>query len=63
MFPCFIVLWVKKIKYFDVRWNDFAKAINEDKEEERKQRLYSLISGLPQPNRDTLAFLVLHLQR
>ena len=41
-------------------WNTFAKAIqNADK----KNKLYYAISLLPQPNRDTLAFVVLHLQR
>ena len=45
------------------RWSDFAKAAELRDADDRKARLYQIISELPQPNRDTLAFLALHLQR
>lgn len=40
-------------------WNDFASACNENDVEKMKAK----ISELPQPNRDTLAYMMLHLQR
>jgi Rac GTPase-activating protein 1 len=46
-----------------LRWSDFAKAANLHDGEDCKARLYQIISELPQPNRDTLAFLILHLQK
>lgn len=43
-------------------WNDFTQAVKSDNNENVLQGLYRAISSLPQPNRDTLAYLVLHLQ-
>lgn len=40
-------------------WNDFVSAC----EENDIQKIKAKISELPQPNRDTLAFMMLHLQR
>lgn len=45
------------------RWNEFARAVEIRDESEKRQQLYGIVGNLPQPNRDTLAFLVLHLQR
>ena len=41
-------------------WNTFAKAIADT---DKKNKLYHAISLLPQPNRDTLAYMILHFQR
>ncbi|XP_014283838.1 rac GTPase-activating protein 1 isoform X1 [Halyomorpha halys] len=46
-----------------LRWDDFAQAVEIEDVEERRQKLFHIISSLPQPNRDTLAYLLLHLQR
>ncbi|XP_058807772.1 rac GTPase-activating protein 1 [Phymastichus coffea] len=43
-------------------WSDFARAA-ELNDLEADGALYQAIMALPQPNRDTLAFLMLHLQR
>ncbi|XP_043227644.1 rac GTPase-activating protein 1-like isoform X1 [Amphibalanus amphitrite] len=40
-------------------WQDFVRAATSDNTAD----LYQAISELPQPNRDTLAFVILHLQR
>lgn len=42
---------------------DFVRAVQMMDKEEADAALYQAISELPQPNRDTLAFLILHLQR
>lgn len=44
-------------------WADFAKAAFIRDKQDSDAALYQAISELPQPNRDTLAFLILHLQR
>ncbi|KAI4498287.1 hypothetical protein M0802_006773 [Mischocyttarus mexicanus] len=44
-------------------WADFVRATSISDKEDADAALYQAISELPQPNRDTLAFLVLHLQR
>lgn len=44
-------------------WDDFARAAAIADKSDSEAALYQAISELPQPNRDTLAFLVLHLQR
>ncbi|KAI4480205.1 PREDICTED: rac GTPase-activating protein 1-like [Polistes canadensis] len=44
-------------------WADFVRATTIPDKEDADAALYQAISELPQPNRDTLAFLVLHLQR
>lgn len=44
-------------------WGDFARAATIQDKQDADAALYQAISELPQPNRDTLAFLILHLQR
>ncbi|XP_012282678.1 rac GTPase-activating protein 1 [Orussus abietinus] len=44
-------------------WADFARATTIEDKQDADAALYQAISELPQPNRDTLAFLILHLQR
>ncbi|XP_076643278.1 rac GTPase activating protein tumbleweed [Halictus rubicundus] len=44
-------------------WADFVRATTITDKQDADAALYQAISELPQPNRDTLAFLVLHLQR
>ncbi|XP_066959761.1 rac GTPase-activating protein 1-like isoform X2 [Macrobrachium rosenbergii] len=43
-------------------WNDFVSA-SERADEDASAAMYQAISELPQPNRDTLAWIVIHLQR
>ncbi|ELU10445.1 hypothetical protein CAPTEDRAFT_161236 [Capitella teleta] len=44
-------------------WNDFVNAAENVDGEESLSNTYQAISKLPQANRDTIAFLILHLQR
>ncbi|KAF7994421.1 hypothetical protein HCN44_003893 [Aphidius gifuensis] len=44
-------------------WADFVRATEIKDSQESEAALYQAISELPPPNRDTLAFLILHLQR
>ncbi|XP_078053130.1 rac GTPase activating protein tumbleweed [Augochlora pura] len=44
-------------------WADFVRATTINDKQDADAALYQAISELPQPNRDTLAFLILHLQR
>ncbi|XP_066583719.1 rac GTPase-activating protein 1 [Prorops nasuta] len=44
-------------------WGDFVQATTIPDKHDSDAALYQAISELPQPNRDTLAFLILHLQR
>ncbi|CAG9859856.1 unnamed protein product [Phyllotreta striolata] len=44
-------------------WNDFITAVRARDPTDTIPVLYEAIYRLPQPNRDTLAFLILHLQR
>lgn len=44
-------------------WRDFVEAAKLKDLVEREYALYGLVNGLPQPNRDTLAFLILHWKR
>ncbi|XP_034178181.1 rac GTPase activating protein tumbleweed [Osmia lignaria lignaria] len=44
-------------------WADFVRAATIQDKQDADAALYQAISELPQPNRDTLAFLILHLQR
>ncbi|BES97957.1 Rac GTPase-activating protein [Nesidiocoris tenuis] len=45
------------------RWSEFVRAAEIVDPEEREARLVDIIRDLPQPNRDTLSYVVLHLQR
>lgn len=42
------------------RWKRFVEATESN---DSTQALCNIISDLPQPNRDTLAYMILHLQR
>ncbi|XP_069698912.1 rac GTPase-activating protein 1-like [Periplaneta americana] len=44
-------------------WHDFVIAASISDPEFSRALMYQAISQLPQPNRDTLAFLIMHLQR
>nr|CAD7430474.1 unnamed protein product [Timema monikensis] len=44
-------------------WPDFVRASEMASQEDGKAAIYQAIAELPQPNRDTLAFVILHLQR
>uniref|UniRef100_A0A2P2I6F6 Rac GTPase-activating protein 1-like n=1 Tax=Hirondellea gigas TaxID=1518452 RepID=A0A2P2I6F6_9CRUS len=44
-------------------WHQFVNASDKKEEADREAALYQCISELPQPNRDTLAWIILHLQR
>ncbi|KAI5710564.1 hypothetical protein M8J75_009747 [Diaphorina citri] len=44
-------------------WPWFAEALEEENTRDIQSHLYAGIADLPQPNRDTLAYIVLHLQR
>jgi Rac GTPase-activating protein 1 len=44
-------------------WQDFVKAAENPDTDDCRALLYQAISELPQPNRDSLAFLIMHLQR
>ncbi|XP_050443432.1 rac GTPase-activating protein 1-like [Adelges cooleyi] len=48
------------IPHYD--WKTFTDAVRNSKDE-NEHRLYQAISQLPQPNRNTLAYLMLHLQK
>jgi Rac GTPase-activating protein 1 len=45
------------------QWKDFTRACEHRDPAEVKAALYTAIAELPQPNRDTLAYLIMHLQR
>ena len=47
----------------DALWKSFATVVDEPIELTQQQKFDSLIHQLPKPNRETLAFLILHLQR
>lgn len=44
-------------------WHSFVRLAEVCEEADAENLVYSLVPDLPQPNRDTLAFLMLHLQR
>ena len=44
-------------------WQDFVNAASCTDRDEAYSALYQAISGLPQANKDTLAYVILHLQR
>ncbi|XP_069957959.1 rac GTPase-activating protein 1 isoform X3 [Cherax quadricarinatus] len=44
-------------------WKDFTSAAEKSEAQDSTAALYQAISELPQPNRDTLAWVITHLQR
>lgn len=44
-------------------WKDFVAAVEAKDIQDITPALYQVVSELPQPNRDTLAYMVLHLKR
>lgn len=44
-------------------WAWFSESLQEDEVRDIQSHLYAGIAELPQPNRDTLAYIMLHLQR
>lgn len=44
-------------------WKNFSNAVQNYDEAAAVRELFAAINQLPQANRDTLAFLVMHLQR
>lgn len=44
-------------------WKDFVHAVQVKDPQDTLPALYQAISELPQPNRDTLAYIILHLQK
>lgn len=44
-------------------WKDFCNAVQDVTEHNIQRNLYNAINEMPQANRDTLAFLILHFQR
>lgn len=44
-------------------WDSFVRLAEITDEMDAETLVYSLVPDLPQPNRDTLAFIMLHLQR
>ncbi|KAH8400686.1 hypothetical protein KR009_000324 [Drosophila setifemur] len=45
------------------QWKDFANAVQNPDTKVAQESLYKSVKQLPQANRDTLAFLILHFQR
>ena len=45
------------------QWKDFANAVQNPGTRQSERLLYKSVDELPQANRDTMVFLVLHLQR
>ncbi|KAL1462214.1 hypothetical protein WDU94_014067 [Cyamophila willieti] len=44
-------------------WRWFAESLEEEDVRDKQSHLYAGIAELPQPNRDTLAYIMLHLKR
>lgn len=44
-------------------WHDFASAVDKSEAQDSSAAIYQAISELPQPNRDTIAWIITHLQR
>uniref|UniRef100_A0A8D8VN06 Rac GTPase-activating protein 1 n=1 Tax=Cacopsylla melanoneura TaxID=428564 RepID=A0A8D8VN06_9HEMI len=44
-------------------WKWFTQAVSSGDEDDARSRLIDAVSQLPQPNKETLAYLMLHLQR
>lgn len=44
-------------------WKDFVHAVQAKDPQDTLPALYQAISELPQPNRDTMAYIILHLQK
>ncbi|CAF1257151.1 unnamed protein product [Adineta steineri] len=47
----------------DALWKSFASIIDEESDFIQQQKIDTLLQQLPKPNRETLAFIILHLQR
>ena len=47
----------------DALWKTFASLVDDEYDLSKQSKFDSLLQQLPKPNRDTLAFLILHLQR
>lgn len=45
------------------RWKDFVHAVKAQDQQDIVPALIQCVSELPQPNRDTLAYMMLHLQK
>ncbi len=48
--------------FFFSSWEVFVEAASTEDETEREAAMYQAISGLALPNRDTLAYIILHLK-
>ncbi|XP_058811969.1 rac GTPase-activating protein 1 [Topomyia yanbarensis] len=44
-------------------WMDFSNAVQANSSKQKQKELFDAIDRLPQPNRDTLAYLIQHFQR
>ncbi|XP_053694891.1 rac GTPase-activating protein 1 [Sabethes cyaneus] len=44
-------------------WLDFSNAVQTISSKQKQKELFDLIARMPQPNRDTLAYLIQHFQR
>ncbi|XP_055642270.1 rac GTPase-activating protein 1 [Toxorhynchites rutilus septentrionalis] len=44
-------------------WKDFSNAVQAISSRQKQQELFEAIAKMPQPNRDTLAYLIQHFQR
>ncbi len=44
-------------------WNSFVRIADLNDDSDVQNTVHTLIPDLPQPNRDTLAYVILHLQR
>lgn len=47
----------------DNLWKTFANLVEDEYDLSKQQKFDTFIQQLPKPNRDTLAFMILHLQR
>ena len=47
----------------DALWKSFASVVDEESDQIKQHKFDALLQQLPKPNRETLAFVLLHLQR